>query len=116
MILGDVSKSLTRLRGMKETARKEVIEYIKTSINPAADPSEKIDTFLEYFAIMPVDLDPQGIIRKLDHVMRTKDERIRSEIKRMVWGENCICSKQKGLQAASVGPVRQCTDWFHYLA
>src|SRR2546423_14568003 len=68
MILGDVSKSLTRLRGMKETARKEVIEYIKTSINPAADPSEKIDTFLEYFAIMPVDLDPQGIIRKLDHV------------------------------------------------
>jgi hypothetical protein len=86
MILGDVSKSLTRLKGMKETARKEVIEYIKASINPAADPSEKIDTFLEYFAIMPVDLDPQGIIRKLDHVMRTKDERIRSEIKRMAEG------------------------------
>jgi len=86
MILGDVSKSLTRLKGMKETARKEVIDYIRTSIKPAADPSERIDTFLEYFAIMPVDLDPQGIIRKLDHVMRTKDERIRSEIKRMAEG------------------------------
>jgi hypothetical protein len=35
---------------------------------------------------MPIDLDPQGIIRKLDHVMRTKDERIRSEIKRMAEG------------------------------
>jgi hypothetical protein len=86
MILGDVSKSLTRLKGMKETARKEVIDYISTSIKPAADPSERIDRFLEYFAIMPVDLDPQGIIRKLDHVMRTKDERIRSEIKRMAEG------------------------------
>jgi hypothetical protein len=86
MILGDVSKSLTRLKGMKETARKEVIDYIRTSIKPAADPSERIDTFLEYFAIMPVDLDPQGIIRKLDHVMRTKDERVRSEIKRMAEG------------------------------
>jgi hypothetical protein len=86
MILGDVSKSLTRLKTMKETARKEVIDYIKTSITPAADPSERIDKFLEYFAIMPVDLDPQGIIRKLDLVMRTKDERIRSEIKRMAEG------------------------------
>ncbi|MFZ0895801.1 MAG: DUF1512 domain-containing protein [Candidatus Nitrosopolaris sp.] len=86
MILGDVSKSLTRLKTMKETARKEVIDYIKTSITPAADPSERIDKFLEYFAIMPVDLDPQGIIQKLDLVMRTKDERIRSEIKRMAEG------------------------------
>jgi hypothetical protein len=86
MILGDVSKSLTRLKTMKETARREVIDYIKTSITPAADPSERIDKFLEYFAIMPVDLDPQGIIRKLDHMMRTKDERIRSEIKRMAEG------------------------------
>jgi len=86
MILGDVSKSLTRLKTMKETARKEVIDYIKTSITPTANPSERIDKFLEYFAIMPVDLDPQGIIRKLDHVMRTKDERIRSEIKRMAEG------------------------------
>ena len=74
MVLGDVSKSLTRSKTMKETARTEAIDYIKTSITPAADPSERIDKFLEYFAIMPIDLDPQGIIRKLDHVMRTKDE------------------------------------------
>ncbi len=71
---------------MKETARTEAIGYIKTSITPAADPSERIDKFLEYFAIMPIDLDPKDIIRKLDHVMRTKYERIRSEIKRMTEG------------------------------
>jgi len=95
MVLGDVSKSLTRSKTMKETARTEAIDYIKTSITPAADPSERIDKFLEYFAIMLIDLDPQGIIRKLDHVMRTKDERIRSEIKRMAegmteWPASCI--------------------------
>jgi hypothetical protein len=86
MILGDVSKSLTKLKTMRETARKEVIDYVTTSIKPAADPSERIDKFLEYFAIMPVDLDPQGIIRKLDHIMRTKDERIRWEIRGMSEG------------------------------
>jgi hypothetical protein len=71
---------------MKEVARKESIDYIKVSVKPSIDPSEKIDKFLEYFTIMPVDLDPNGIIGKLDHIMRIKDERIRSEIKRMADG------------------------------
>src|SRR5919202_4147906 len=83
MILGDISKSLAKLKTMKDISRKEAIDYIKTSVKPSADPTEKIDKFLEYFAIMPVDLDPNGIIGKLDHIMRTKDERIRSEIKKM---------------------------------
>jgi hypothetical protein len=86
MILSDISKSLVKLKTMKETARKEAIEYVKTSIKPSTDPCERIDKFLEYFTIMPVDLDPNGIIGKLDHIMRTRDERIRSEIKRMADG------------------------------
>ncbi|MFL6430522.1 MAG: DUF1512 domain-containing protein [Nitrososphaeraceae archaeon] len=86
MILNDISKSLAKLKTMKEIARREAIDYIKTSVKPSIDPSEKIDNFLEYFTIMPVDLDPNGIIGKLDHVMRIKDERIRSEIKRMADG------------------------------
>jgi hypothetical protein len=86
MTLNDVSKSLAKLKTMKEIARREAIDYIKTSVKPSIDPSEKIDKFLEYFTIMPVDLDPNGIIGKLDHIMRIKDERIRSEIKRMADG------------------------------
>ena len=83
MILGDISKSLTKLKTMKEMSRKEAIDYVKRLAKPSIDPSERIDKFIEYFAIIPVDLDPNGIIGKLDHVMRTKDERIRSEIKTM---------------------------------
>lgn len=86
MILSDVSKSLTKLKTMKETARKEAIDYVKTLIKPSTDPCERIDKFLEYFTIMPVDLDPTGIVGKLDHIIRTRDERIRSEIKRMAEG------------------------------
>jgi hypothetical protein len=71
MILPDVSKSLAKLKTMKDSTKL------------VADPSDRIDKFLEYFAIMPVDLGPQGINRKVDHMMRTKDERIRWEIKSM---------------------------------
>src|SRR5919202_3104141 len=86
MILGDISKSLSKLKTMKEMSRKEAIDYVKTLVKPSIDASERIDKFIEYFAIMPVDLDPNGIIGKLDHIMRTKDERIRSEIKKMADG------------------------------
>jgi hypothetical protein len=86
MILSDVSKSLTKLKTMKDGARKEAIDYVKTSIKSSTDPCERIDRFLEYFTIMPVDLDPSGIVGKLDHIIRTRDERIRSEIKRMAEG------------------------------
>jgi hypothetical protein len=83
MILSDVSKSLNKLRTMKDGARKEAIDYIRTSIKPSRDPSSKIDKFLEYFTIMPVDLDPNGIMNKLNHLMRTRDERIRTEVKKL---------------------------------
>jgi hypothetical protein len=52
---------------------------------------------------MPVDLDPNGIIGKLDHVIRTRDERIRSEIKRMAgeMSESHASRVQNILEAAT---------------
>ncbi|HEX7033743.1 MAG TPA: DUF1512 domain-containing protein [Nitrososphaera sp.] len=89
MILGEISKSLVKLKTMKEAARKEAVDYVrgivKTSPN---DPATGVDRFLEYFTIMPVDLDPSGIVRKLDHIMRVRDERLRSEIKKLCAGAN----------------------------
>jgi len=88
---------------MKETARREAVDYVKTSIKPSTDPCEKIDKFLEYFTIMPVDLAPNGIIGKLDHVVRTRDERLRFEIKRMAEGmtESDVSRVENILEAAT---------------
>src|SRR5918911_2630724 len=72
VILGEISKSLMKLKTMKEGARTEAINYVKTAFKSpsASDPAAGVDRFLEYFTIMPVDLDPTGIINKLDHIMR----------------------------------------------
>lgn len=86
MILSDVSKSLTRLKTMKDNARIETIDYIKTSIRPSTDPTSRIDKFLEYFTIMPVDLDPNGIVSKINHITRIRDDRLRSEVRRLSTG------------------------------
>ena len=38
----DVSKSLTKLKTMKEMARNEAIDYVKISIKPSVDHCEKV--------------------------------------------------------------------------
>jgi hypothetical protein len=90
VILGEISKSLAKLKTMREHARKEAIDYIKTAIKMSSttlsDPAVGVDRFLEYFTILPVDLDPNGLVRKLDHVMRTRDDRVRAEIKKLCLG------------------------------
>lgn len=88
VILGEISKSLVKLKTMKETARKEAVDYVKTAVRTSApsDPAAGVDKFLEYFTIMPVDLDPSGIVRKLDHIMRTRDDRLRAEVKKICAG------------------------------
>jgi hypothetical protein len=90
VILGEISKSLAKLKTMRELARKEAIDYIKTAIKMSSttlsDPAVGVDRFLEYFTILPVDLDPNGLVRKLDHVMRTRDDRVRAEIKKLCLG------------------------------
>ena len=87
VILGEISKSLFKLKTMKEAARKEAVDYVKTAVRTASsDPTAAVDKFLEYFTIMPVDLDPSGIVRKLEHIMRTRDDRLRAEVKKMCTG------------------------------
>ncbi|HEX2013662.1 MAG TPA: DUF1512 family protein, partial [Nitrososphaera sp.] len=86
IILNEISHSLVKLKTMKENARKEAIDYIKSSVKQSDDPSAGVDRLLEYFTIMPVDLDPNGIVRKLDHIMRTRDDRMRSEVKKLCRG------------------------------
>ncbi len=84
LILNDVSKSVGRLKEMKEKSREETIEHITQGVDNKDEIVKRLDSFLEYFTIMPVDLDPAGVINKLDHLMTTRDERMRSEIKKMI--------------------------------
>lgn len=86
IVLGEISKSLVKLKGMRDGARHDTIEYVKAALPQSMDPATRIDKFLEYFAIMPVDIDPGGLVRKVEHVMRTKDERMRQEVRKICPG------------------------------
>jgi len=81
IVANDISRALTRLKLMKDKSRKEAVDYFVGTGKTTADPGQRIDQFLEYVTIMPVDIDPQGIVGKIEHITQTRDERVRAEVK-----------------------------------
>jgi len=85
MMLREISGALDRLTFLKNEARKVSIHTIKEiKKKDDQDPSPRIDHFLEYFTILPVDLDPTGIVPKIDHILNLREKRFEDEIRTMV--------------------------------
>jgi len=78
---GEIKKGIKKLDFYRNDARGELIEYVKKSMNPSEDPTKKIDRFLDYFTIMPVDMDPTGIVDKVRHTVRAREDFSRNHVK-----------------------------------
>ncbi len=80
LALNDISRGLNKLTVMKDKARKEAIDYLVNVGKAPADPTQRVDQFLDYVTIMPVDIDPAGLVGKIDHVVTTNNDRVRAEV------------------------------------
>ena len=78
---GEIKKGIKKLDAYRIEARAELIEYVKKNMNPNEDPTKKIDRFLDYFTIMPVDMDPNGIVDKVRHTVRAREDYSRNHVK-----------------------------------
>lgn len=83
IMVREVEGSLFKLKHMRDEARKSAIKNIKEVGKLEGDPTPQIDRFLEYFAIAPVDLDPSGVIRRLEHLLDVRDVRFKDDVKLM---------------------------------
>jgi len=79
----DIKKSLSELEQFRNNSRDELINYIKQKLSPNGDPTQKLDRFFDYFTIMPVDNDPNGIIPKIHHLVRSRADTTRKQVKSM---------------------------------
>ncbi len=83
VMIREVEGSLYKLKLMRDEGRKTAVETIKEIGKPAADPSERVDRYLEYFTISPQSMDPAGIVYKLDHILDVRDTRLKDEVRAM---------------------------------
>jgi len=78
---GEIKKAIKKLELFKNESRSELLSYVNKSMNPKEDPTKKIDRFLDYFTIMPVDMDPNGIVQKVRHIVRAREDFTRNHVK-----------------------------------
>lgn len=78
---GEIKKGIKKLGMFRDESRNELIDYINKHLNPKNNPEKKIDQFLDYFTIMPVDMDPNGIVEKVQHTIRSREDYTREHVK-----------------------------------
>ena len=78
---GEIKKGIGKLDGYRNESRDELINYVKKNLNPVDDPVQKINRFIDYFTIMPVDMDPNGIVDKVRHIVRSREDYTREHVK-----------------------------------
>jgi hypothetical protein len=81
---GDVGRGLSRLSLLRDKSKQTLLSYVKKRAPGNSDATKKMDDFLEYFTIQPVSMDPNGIVKKMDHILTTQDDRIREEVSQLM--------------------------------
>jgi len=84
IMIREVEGSLYKLKHIRDEGRKTAIETIKEIGKPQTDPTVRVDRYLEYFTISPQNMDPAGLVYKLDHILDIRDTRLKDEVKLMV--------------------------------
>jgi len=78
---GEIKKGIKKLDSYRDESRSELIDYVTKNLKPKDDSIKKIDRFLDHFTIMPVDMDPNGIVDKVRHTVRSREDYTREHVK-----------------------------------
>jgi hypothetical protein len=70
-----LEQSAETIEGYGKKAKNIVLK--KIAKKPTARQKEDVNNFLEFFSIAPVNLDPFGIVKKIEHVMDLEEERFK---------------------------------------
>ncbi|MFX0071096.1 MAG: DUF1512 family protein [Candidatus Hermodarchaeota archaeon] len=79
----EIQAGLEKLKKWDDECKEILLtEFKKVADNKETDKdlSIKLEDFMTFIAIMPVTLDPYGIIPKLDHIIDVRDFRFREEV------------------------------------
>ena len=83
---GDIKKKLVQLEQFRNDSRSALIEYIKKDLAVKDDITQKLDRIFDYFTIMPIDIDPNGIIPKIHRIIRSREDTTRKQIQSLLSG------------------------------
>jgi hypothetical protein len=81
IVLGRISRSLNKLQFMRDQAKETALSAIIELGKPESDPKPRLEALLQFFSIKPNNMDPSGLVHRLEHLVITADRRVKEEIK-----------------------------------
>lgn len=82
-IQGDVVRGLARLKADSDRSKAAFTSFLQ-KMGVALDGQNRVSEMVEMATIMPVNLDPVGVVNKMDHIMSTQNEQIKKDIKNIM--------------------------------
>ena len=75
--------AVRKLEFIKSDAKALALRTIKEIGKPKDDPLSALSGLLEQFFISPVDMDPAGVVGKLDHLLDVRDLKFKADVKKI---------------------------------
>jgi hypothetical protein len=83
LYLVQIDGALKKLDFLRSDAKNLALKTIKEIGKPKDDPLPYLNGLMEQFVIAPVDLDPSGIVPKIDHVFDIRELKLKDDVKRI---------------------------------
>ncbi len=102
-ILSGVTRNTLELEDMVQKSEDMLVDVCNKRGNPPGDPKMAVQNFMEFFVMPPVDMDPYGVVRKLDKIMEMSEERFQYMASQVApeaddeWKSNIIMSLKSTL-------------------
>lgn len=77
----EIKKNIKKLDEFRSESRDVLISYVTKNLKTQKNSILKIDQFLDYFTVMPVDMDPNGIVPKVRHFVRSREDYTREHVR-----------------------------------
>jgi len=82
--LMQLSSALNKLKHIRDASKREVVNHLKDQGQEGINVDEAVDKFIEYFVVYPVDIEPTGLVSKIEFIFNQHDERLRYEVAQLV--------------------------------
>lgn len=81
LYLMEIDKGVRRLDIIKNQSNELTLKTVKEQGKPVTDPAPSLKILMEQFFITPVDMDPQGIVGKFDHLLDVRDLKFKDDVR-----------------------------------
>ena len=102
--LKQIETGLHELKRMFIESRQTAIDTFKEFGKSEEEVAKDLDRWMDYFTIMPVDLDPAGILKRLDHLLDERRDRFQEFVAEIApeSGESTVQNLENTLEVTQV--------------